>query len=356
MRGDTVDKLTNQIEEWLSEPWILALVIMGGSIFAAYLLSFVIRRTIGVLVRHTETDLDDQIIEALGRPIFMSVLLYGFSWAVEITPMAQRGQLLLIALLKTIAIWVWASAAFRIGHHVLENLGDRSRENAIIQPRTVPVFDVITKITVVAAAVYFIFVAWDIDVTAWLASAGIVGIAVGFAAKDTLANLFSGIFIIADAPYKIGDFIVLDDGLRGRVIRIGIRSTRVITRDDIEITIPNAVIGASKIVNESGGPTVKQRIRITVEVAYGSDIDRAKQILLDCAEHPHVERDPHPRVRFREFGASGLVHELFVWITEPAKRGEVQSDLNTAVYKALNAAGMEIPYSKHDVYIKQMPR
>ena len=76
----------------------------------------------------------------------------------------------------------------------------------------------------------------------------------GFAAKDTLANLFAGVFILADAPYKIGDFIVLDGGERGRVTKIGIRTTRILTRDDVEITIPNATIANSKIINESGGP------------------------------------------------------------------------------------------------------
>ena len=92
--------------------------------------------------------------------------------------------------------------------------------------------------------------------TAWLASAGVVGIAVGFAAKDTLANLFSGVFILADAPYKIGDYIVLDaTGMRGKVTQIGLRSTRLITRDDVEVTIPNSIMGNSQVINQSGGST-----------------------------------------------------------------------------------------------------
>lgn len=98
-------------------------------------------------------------------------------------------------------------------------------------------------IVVTALAVYFVFLAWQIDVTAWMASAGILGLAVSFAAKDTLANLFSGVFIVADAPYKLGDFIVLDSGERGEVTHIGIRSTRLLTRDDVEVTVPNSIMG-----------------------------------------------------------------------------------------------------------------
>ena len=123
-------------------------------------------------------------------------------------------------------------------------------------------------------------VTWNIDVTAWVASATVVTGVLAFAAKDTIGNLFAGLFIMADSPYKEGDYINLDQGERGYVRHIGIRSTRILTRDDIEITIPNSVIANSKIINESGGPYEKERIRITLDVAYGTEIDKAKKIVL----------------------------------------------------------------------------
>jgi small-conductance mechanosensitive channel len=212
------------------------------------------------------------------------------------------------------------------------------------------------KLAMVSATIYFLFLTWRIDLTAWLASAGIVGIAVGFAAKDTLANLFSGIFIIADAPYKPGDFIVLDGGLRGQVTKIGIRSTRILTPDDVEITVPNAVIGGSKIVNETGGPHVKQRIRVAVDVAYGSDIDRVRAVLLTCPEGViHVAHAPTPQVRLRELAAAGLHFELLVWLEEPAQRDAVIDALNCAIYKAFAAASIEIPFPQLDVRVRALP-
>jgi small-conductance mechanosensitive channel len=212
------------------------------------------------------------------------------------------------------------------------------------------------KVVVVGGSIYFAFIAWNINVTSWMASAGIVGIAVGFAAKDTLANLFSGLFILADAPYKIGDFIILDNDLRGIVKEIGIRTTRLLTRDDIEITLPNAVIGNAQIVNETGGPHQKMRVRVKVSVAYGSDIDRVREVLMGCVEGvDHVSPYPEHRVRFRSFGDSGLNFELLAWIVEPVYRGKVLDELNANVYKELNKAGIEIPYYKHDVYIKELP-
>ena len=225
-----------------------------------------------------------------------------------------------------------------------------------IEPRTLPLFEMILKVVVVGGFLYFVCIAWNVPLTSWLASAGVIGIAVGFAAKDTLSNLFSGIFIVADTPYKVGDFVVLDNTIRGQVLEIGMRSTRLLTRDDIEVTVPNAVIANSQIVNQTGGPHEKMRVRVKVEAAYGSDIDTVEEVLLGCvAGVEHIVSDPSPRVRFRSFGASGLVFELLAWIEKPVFRGRVLHALNGNVYKAFNKAGIEIPYSKQDVYVKELP-
>jgi len=190
-------------------------------------------------------------------------------------------------------------------------------------------------------------------VTAWLASAGIAGIAIGFAAKDTLANFFSGIFIMVDSPYNIGDYIVLDSGERGRVSMIGLRSTRILTNDDIEITLPNGVIANAKIMNESGGPTEKHRVRVAVGVAYGSDIDKVRSILHNIAlTNENVCENPEPKVRFRAFGDSSLDFQLLCWINKPGMRGMVRDELNTAIYKEFNKNNVEIPFPQRDIHIK----
>ena len=193
--------------------------------------------------------------------------------------------------------------------------------------------------------------------TAWLASAGIVGIAVGFAAKDTLSNLFSGVFILADAPYKVGDYVVMDRGDRGQVRHIGLRSTRILTRDDVEITIPNSIIGNTTIVNQSGGPSEKLRIRVKVGVAYGSDIDQVKEILMDVARNEKLVCSwPEPKVRFRLFGASSLDLELLCWVEKPELRGRTLDALNSEVYRRFNRENIEIPYAKQDLYIRDFPK
>ena len=145
---------------------------------------------------------------------------------------------------------------------------------------------------------------------------------------------------------------MLGSGERGEVTQIGLRSSRILTRDDVEVTVPNALIANDTIVNESGGPWIKQRVRVRVGVAYGSDVDRVCEVLQDVAEsHPEVESEPEPRVRFRAFGESSLDFELLAWIREPVLRGKVLHALNIAVYKRFADEGIEIPYPKRDVYL-----
>jgi small-conductance mechanosensitive channel len=202
-------------------------------------------------------------------------------------------------------------------------------------------------------AVYFILVSWDINVTGLLASATVVGAIIGFAAKDTVANLFSGFFIMADAPYKPGDYINLDGGERGYVKTIGLRSTRIMTRDDIEITLPNSLIANSKIINESGGPQENERVRINISVAYGSDIDQVRSLLTEISiASENVCKNPVPRVRFRSFGDSGLIFQLLFWIEKPEDRGCIIDEINSIIYKRFNNENIEIPFPQRALHIK----
>ncbi len=337
-------------------PDVMALIILVAGFVLAILASVLITRVVGRLARRTHVQWDDQLVSALQRPVFWSVLLVGILLAMLPLGLPQSVRDFSVSVVATLLIIFWSGFVLRLFKIVLRVMSRNSKEQSIVRPQTRPLFENLVFIVVLVVSVYLIFRSWDIDMTAWLASAGILGIAIGFAAKDTLANLFSGVFILADAPYNIGNYVVLESGERGKVTHIGIRSTRLLTRDDVEITIPNAIMGNTRIVNESGGPYEKFRIRVKVGVAYGSDIDQVKALLMTIAvSEQQVCTVPEPRVRFRAFGASGLDVELLCWVNNPELRGRVLDALNTTVYKEFNARGIEIPYSKQDVYIKELP-
>lgn len=329
-----------------------ALIIAVVFVILAKLAKLILNRVVRRIANKTRMRFDDELIDMLERPIYLSVIIVGLSLATELLALPETPTKLTMGLLVTMAVFIWSGFLIRFTRLVLK-VASTSEENfKVVQVQTLPVFNNLATILIVAGAIYFVFLAWNIDVTAWVASAGIMGIAISFAAKDTLSNLFSGIFILADAPYKIDDFIILDSGERGMVTHIGIRSTRLLTRDDVEITVPNGVMGNAKITNEAGGPDKRRRLRVKVGVAYGSDIDQVRELLLKIAsENDAVCVEPEPRVRFRTFGDSGLDIELLCWIDEPVLSGRVLDALNTEIYKRFMQDEIEIPYPKRDVYL-----
>ena len=351
-----MDQLIAFAAETQAIPWVRALTAVLVSVLLAKFVDLLISRVVLRLTRRTKTDLDDQLVELLHRPIFISVILIGLQIALETLGWNPTVERVLGALIMTVAVFVWTGAGLRLTSTILASMSRLADRVTWLESRTLPLFDNLSKIVVFGLAVYFFLIAWELDLPAWLASAGIMGIAVGFAAKDTLANLFGGLFVIMDAPYKLGDFINLDSGERGRVIKIGLRSTRLLTRDDVEITLPNSHIANSKVVNESGGPYEKTRVAITVGVAYGSDVDRVREVLLEAAQSVAlVVADPTPRIRFVEMGDSALIFRIQGWVDEPVNRGSCIDGLNTAIYKALARADIEIPFPQQVVHVAPPP-
>ena len=346
------------VESWVQllgpNVYIQAVAIATAFIIVGKIADFFFSRVIARIADRSSTKFDNQLIDLLHRPIFLSFVLLGLALAADRINLPQAPDFLTQGILKTIAIVIWYNFFRGLARIVLTALsGSRASR---VHASMLPLIDNVFKILLLALAVYFIFLAWNIDVAAWLAAAGIVGLALSFAAQDTLSNLFAGLSIVADAPYKIGDFIILDSGERGKVTFIGLRSTRILTRDDVEITIPNGVIGKAKIINEAGGPSPRHRIRIPVGVAYGSDIDKVIDTLSSVADsHDEVCAAPSPRVRFRQFGESSLDFELLCWIEQPVDRGRMKHELNCAVYKAFADTKIEIPFPQRDLHVRTMP-
>ncbi|HHQ14232.1 MAG TPA: mechanosensitive ion channel [Chromatiales bacterium] len=331
---------------------LIVVLFLGLAKFVDGLCGGLVRR----LAARTQSDFDNQVIDILHRPIFVTIASVGLILATHRIQLEDRFLLATVGIVKTILIWVWVVFGLRFSRLALDTMSYRQHGTGFVQPSTRPLIGNVMAVLIVLVGIYAVLVTWDINVTGLVASAGIVGLALSFAAQDTLSNLFAGVAILMDRPYKIGDFIILDSGERGQVTQIGLRSTRMVTRDDVEITLPNSAMGSAKIINETGGPRQRYRIRVAVGVAYGSDIDQVMDCLLEVSKgHPKVSRNPEPRVRFRRFGDSSLDFELLCWIADPGQRGLVQHELNCAIYKAFAAANIQIPFPQRDLHIKEFP-
>ncbi|MEZ4240871.1 MAG: mechanosensitive ion channel [Myxococcota bacterium] len=341
---------------WPEDARVQSVAVFGASVLVALLVLVLFHRIVHRLAARTATELDDIAADAVRRPVAATVVGVGAWFAVHHWGLPELAVWLLSGLLLTALALHWASSLAHGAGRLLDWLAQHQDHFDLITPRTLPVFDIGAKTVIYGGAAYFVLLAWRVDVTGWLASAGIVGVAIGFASQDTLSNLIAGVFILADAPYKLGDYLVLDNGDRGAVVEIGIRTTRLMTRDDVEIIVPNKVMANARIINQSGGPVEAFRVRVAVGVAYGSDIDLVHRVLDEIARTTAgVRTEPAPRVRFRAFGDSSLDHELLVWVDAPSERGLVTHELLTTIYKRFAAEGVEIPFPKRDVYLHRVP-
>ena len=348
--------MTDYLELFFSlikQPVLQAILYVIGSLVAAKIADWIITTILSRLANRTSSTIDDRIIQILHRPIYYSILFMGLGISIKLLQLPEIITFVFIGLFKSIAILIWSVALFQAFMHFINWYSQQSKGKSIVQTHTLPLFDNVGKVIIFMVAGYFIFISWGVNVTGWLASTTIVAMVVALAAKDTVANLFAGFFIMADTPYKLDDYINLDGGERGYVKHIGLRSTRIMTRDDIEITLPNSLIANSKIINESGGPKENERLRIPISVAYGSDIDKVRSLLTEISKASEsVCENPAPRVRFRSFGDSGLIFQLLFWIEKPEDRGRIVDEINSTIYKRFIDENIEIPYPQRTLHVK----
>ena len=221
------------------------------------------------------------------------------------------------------------------------------------------IFDLLNKFSGALIYAFAAILALDVlgvNVMPFIAGAGVAGIAIGFAAKDTLSNLIAGVLLIIDRPFEIGDRIEVwsapaGSATWGDVIDIGLRATKIKTTDNIIIIIPNNEIMTRDIVNYTSIST-KIRVRINVGVAYDADIEKAKDLIKDVAgQAAWISKEPPPKVVVRNFGESSVDLQLRVWIDDPRKRMDTISYITDKIKAAFDKNGIEIPYPKRDITI-----
>ncbi|WP_435358181.1 mechanosensitive ion channel family protein [Haloarchaeobius sp. DFWS5] len=333
--------------------WERTVLVLGISILAAVVLEVGVLRLARRFVAKTESVFDNIVVEELRWPLVVSAALGGV-WLLTATPegvgagttVAYQAELEQFFGQPSLAVivLVWARALNNIVNRTVDEIKDHGGRYDFA-----PVFSNVWTLVVMVAAAGAILAIFEIDITPLLGAAGIAGIAIGFAAKDTVANFFGGLALYFDDTYKIGDYIVLDTGDAGTVVRVGIRSTTLLTRDEVMVTVPNSVLNSARIINESA-PQRRKRIRLPIGVAYGTDLETFEEVAIRVMEAQKLTLDsPKPRCRFRRFGDSSLEYELLCWVNNPNREQRARHFINKELYTELTAAGVEIPFPKRDV-------
>lgn len=297
-----------------------------------------------ILFRRIPGKTDDALLPLLRFPFLITLATLGV-WQIML-PVFEHFHTgyPVNRVVSSLLVFVWSFAGAQVLSASLKLMSVQRGAKQHHLADILPFVDGVIRVTALGLSLFIVLSMWGVNVTPILASAGVAGVAVAFAAKDTIANMFGGLSLFFDQAYKVGDYIIVDEKQRGEVVHIGLRSTRIRTRDNVYLTIPNALLAASKVVNETGDDE-QLRVRARVTVAYGTDTHALERTLLAIARrNEEVLLHPEPIVRLRELGDNGMQYELLVWMKEPEWKGRLLHELYTDIVHSFTKEGIVIPY------------
>jgi MscS family membrane protein len=330
-------------------------IILIATAFVAWILSKLLNRWVKGLVGRSESGLDDTLLNALKGPAIYLVVLIGLWLALQQADSVIHldDQILTSAFFILYLVLGYLTAARLItglvnwyGREIAQQTETRLDDHIL------PFFRRVAVVILFLIALVILLGHFDVNVSAVVTTLGIGSLAIALAAQEVLGNMISGFIIMIDRPFRIGDRIELEElQTWGDVKDINLHSTRILTRDNRLISVPNGLIGKNRVVNHSI-PSTQYRVETHVGVAYGTDIDQVRQVLVETVRaQPWVMKTKPVEALFLEFQDSGLLFRVRCWIEHYVETRRIIDKLNTAIYKALNEAEIEIPFPQRVVHI-----
>ncbi len=340
--------------ELLEITYARAILIIVGFFIVSKIAFIIFERIFLRIARKTKTEIDDLILQAINKPVTIVLVLIGLYLGLGTLsfPFVDVALKLIVTLITIVVAYALVSVVLILIDAWAKKWLAKAEVNT--GRYIVSLFHKLTKILIALLAFVYILGIWGIEITPIAAGLGVGGIVVGLALQKSLSNLFGGLAMIIDRSINPGDVIVLEDGTKGVVLDVGIRTTRIKTFDNEVIIIPSGLLAESKILNRAR-PDSKLRIEIPFSVAYGSEIEEVKRVVLNELRQMDILKQPEPYVRFIEMGESSLNFKAFFWIDsyEEDKILKAKDEANTRIYNALRKAGIEIPFPQLDVHLKK---
>jgi MscS family membrane protein len=307
----------------------------------------------------TENMVDDILFVSIKKPLAISAIFISVYYALLQIPLPEDYTWLVGAKAFNVAfiiIATWIISTFF--HNFISNYGRVlcSKTDSDLDDKIFNILESTAKYIIWFLGFIYILSYLEVEITPILASAGVASIAITFAAKDIISNFFGGAMILADKPFQVGDRVKIEGEL-GDIVSVGVRSTRVKTLNHQMLTIPNSVFSTS-IVTNYAMPDVKLKVKIPVSVAYGSDVKRVKEILMEIAETAAKEEDyileePAPSIYFLEYGESSLNYMMVIWAGRFNMSWEVMDKINFLIDERFNEEGIEIPFPQMDIHLRK---
>lgn len=355
------------IMEWLTfdNPHVLlavqvAAIMTGGFVVSKilHLAAFVARKTV---TSRTKTELDDRILGVIEKNIRRIVLvctLFATSEWIEKTYQGAWGVYaagVFFVLVVALVTMLLAQVIRVLLEWYVETIA--ARTESPMDDELVPLVQRVTNLLLYSIAAIICLDHFKIDIKALVVSLGVGSFALAFAAQETLANMIAGFVIMVDRPFRVGDRIkIAQNNQVGDVVKVGLRSTKILDFDNNIVTIPNSQIIKNEIINYSY-PDVATRLKIDVGVAYGTDLDQVKTMLVQlCRAFPQIMPDPEPAAYVTQLGESAVQITLIGRVRHYKELYDVADALRKQIHDALPKAGIEIPLPQRVVHIRQNDR
>lgn len=253
----------------------------------------------------------------------------------------------IISLLSLIFVIIISAMVSRYARMILQKrVFPRFRIDLSLQYTLLRIFH---YLILVIGVVYGLKFGFAMDLTSLAVVIGFLSVGIGFGLQYIAADLASGFILLFERPVRVGDHLKLTS-VEGRVDNIGLRSTRIITNDSVMVIVPNSALIRNEIINWSYCKCV--RIKIPVGVAYGSDVQRVRETLIEASRSVEkVLDDPPPKVYLKSFGESSINFELLVWINMPHKNPEIRSDINYQIDRFFRQHQIAIPFPQRELHL-----
>ena len=332
-----------------------ALLILALFWVLSHLVIMVLNKWGRRLTSFTATDLDDRVLQRVIPYVSRLFVVMGFYMAIRSLPLHEKLVMIISGLIYIILVVIICNLIYHILGELLKwyIAGQQDTAGAVMSRQMVPVAEKIVSLFLMGAALIVVLKHFNYDIFSLVTALGIGSLAIGMAAKDTLAHMISGFTIMLDRPFRIGDRIQLVGGQIGDVADIGLRSSKIKTPDNQLLIIPNSDLCNTMLTNQAF-PNSRAKGRINVGVAYGSDVDQVKQLLVaTAAEVDDVLADPPPEAYFVSFGDSALNMALFFWVEEYSTLFAVTDKINSLILKRFGDNSIEIPFPTRTVKMQK---
>jgi len=327
---------------------IIALLVISK------IITFIIEKVVKSFTKRTKTKLDDIFISKTEK---ISVwLLFFIGIRVFVMPLLELKALDMIN--NAVIIFFVTLFVIRVVDFIIDSWGASfaKRTKSRVDEELLVLFHRFSRIALFIIGGILILNAFHVEITPFLASLGIIGIVLGFALQSSLSNIFGGISLILDKNFKVGDVIKLSSGELGKVLDIGLRSTKIRTFENEMLIIPNGKL-AESIIDNYAQPDLYARATVAFGVEYGSNVEKVRKIVMETLRKmPKVIKDDkgYPvEVLFMRMGDFALEMEARLWVKSYTEKFHTKIEATEKIYNALMKSKINIPFPTRTVYLKK---